>query len=152
MALNTSVIGRTTDNMDMELRHGQIMLGTRATTNTVKNTILAPLNGLTVLHISVSFIKIIFTEKAFTLGRTRENMRVTGKPIKCMAKVRSLGLTAESTLVNIVTIKRKDMGSFSGQMADAIGENGKAENNTARVHTLQALAKRDMESGEMEKE
>ena len=89
--------------------------------------------------------------KEFTSGQIKENSRATGKPIKCMAKEHLHGLTVESMLVNIATIRRKATESSCGPMAGAIEASGKAGNNTVKVLTLQVPAKRDTENGGMEK-
>ena len=140
------------DNMDTESKLGQIMPGMKETMSSVKNKTSVHLSGQTAPLTLENSTKTIFMVKEFTRGQTKENTRATGKPIKCMAKEHSHGLMEESMLVSIATIKRKAMVNSSGPMAGAIEASGKAENNMEKVHTSQVPAKKNTESGGMEKE
>ena len=92
----TLVIGKKTDRMAMELKHGQITPNMKEITSLAKNTALVLLNGLMVLLTLVNFSITIFMEKECILGQTIGDMKVSGVPIKCMEKEPLLGLMVES--------------------------------------------------------
>ena len=92
----TLVIGKKTDKMAMELKHGQITPNMKEITSLAKNTALVLLNGLMALLILVNFSITIFMEKECILGQTIEDMKENGALIKCMAKELSHGLMDES--------------------------------------------------------
>jgi hypothetical protein len=94
----------------------------------------------------------MFMEKVCILGLTTGNMKVNGKPIKCMGRALSLGLMAESTLESTPKIKRRGMVNLSGQMEDAIEVNGLMENNMEKEHISPVEVRRNMENGKRERE
>lgn len=152
MVQNTLVTGKMIDNMDTESKLGRIMPGMKETMSSVKNKTLVHLSGQTVPLTLENSTKTIFMGKEFTRGQIKENTRATGEPIKCMAKEHSHGLMEESMLVSIATIKRKGTVNSCGPMAGAIEASGKAENNMVKEHTSRVAAKKNTESGGMEKE
>ena len=92
----TLEIGKKTDKMAMELKHGLITLNMKVITNLAKSMELVHLNGQMVLLTLVNFSTTIFMEKECILGQTIGDMKVSGVPIKCMVKEPLLGLMVES--------------------------------------------------------
>lgn len=144
---NTLVIGKKTNNMVTESKHGLMLQSTKVIMSSERSTVSVLSNGLTALHILENSIVIISTEREFTLGPMQENMKGNGELTKCMARELSPGQTAVSILVSTLKIRRRAMVNSYGLMVDATGESGLTENNMARAHMLQVPVKRNMESG-----
>jgi len=121
---NISEIGKRTSNMDMELRHGQMLQNMKVIMNMEKNMELELLNGQMALLTLENFITIIFMEKECTHGQIIENMKVNGKQIKCTVKEHLHGLMGENILVNTQKTKRKDMENSSGLTEGVIEVSG----------------------------
>jgi hypothetical protein len=81
-----------------------------------------------------------------------DQVKVNGKPIKCMGRAHLLGLMAESTLESTPKIKRRGMVNLSGQMEDAIEVNGLMENNMEKEPISPVEVRRNMENGKRERE
>lgn len=150
MVPSTLAIGKKINNMDTVLRPGLMLPNMRVITSSERNTESAHSSGLMDLPTSESSTIIIFTGKEFTLGLTIASMRENGEPTRCMARAPLPGLTIEDTLVNTQMIRRGDTVSSYGLMVDAIGANGLTANSMAKELMLQALAKKNMESGKKE--
>ena len=90
------------------------------------------MNGLTKVFIMGIGQTTTLTVKENTDGQTAEFTLENGKIISCMEEGCILGLTAENTKVSILMIKRMDKDAIPGQMASAIMEGGKMENNTEK--------------------
>ena len=116
--------GEKIANMAMVLKVGLIMQSMRAIMNTVRNTELELLSGVTGHHILVSFIIITFMEKVSTPGPIIEFTKENGDQTKCMERVLSLGQMEENTSVNMLKIKREVMENSSGLMEGATEVNG----------------------------
>jgi len=124
MELSILETGKRIANTAMESKTGQIMPGMRATTNLERSIVLVLLSGLMALLTLVNSITTTSMERECTHGQTTENTRENGEPTRCTAKVPLPGLMAESTSESMPRIRRKATENSSGQMADAIEENG----------------------------
>jgi hypothetical protein len=146
-ALNTSEIGRKINNMATALKLGPIWRNTKAITSLVRNTVLGHSNGEIIQIMWVNFITTIFMVKDFILGLTAGSMKENGKQIRCMEREHSLGLMAGSILVSMLKIKKEATVNSSGQIDDAIEENGLMESNMAKEHMLLLRDLKNMENG-----
>ena len=91
MVLNIKEIGGKTNNMDMELKHGQMEQGMMGIMNMVKSTEQAHSNGLTIHNTLESSITITSMVKEYIHGQMGESTKESGETIKCMAKEHSHG-------------------------------------------------------------
>jgi len=79
-------------SVKMEFKLGQMDQDTKANTQTVKKTVRESSFGLIIHIMKDNFIKIIFKALEFIFGLMEENIKVSGKIIKCKVKAYSLGL------------------------------------------------------------
>ena len=63
----------------MVLKYGQMVPGMKGNTLKEKSMVVVNFIGPIILHMLVSFKKIIFTAKVYTYGVMRESLVVTGK-------------------------------------------------------------------------
>ena len=103
--------------------------------------VLVNLNGMMVLFMKDNIKQAILREMEHTIGLMENIIKDNGLIIRCMEKVCSTGMTVKSIKVcylkklikdNIKMIKRKDMGSFIGLMAEYIKDNGLMVYNTVK--------------------
>lgn len=71
-------IGKMINKMEMESNLGLTKLFIKDSTKMEKNTEKESLCGLMIAHIKVTFLKIIFTERVDTNGKTEEYLQVIG--------------------------------------------------------------------------
>ena len=67
-----------------------------------------------------------------------------------MVKVFSRGKTAKNTRATSLTTDAKDKECSPGKMAVSMKESGKKVSNTARVHLVVQMAKKELASGKTE--
>ena len=80
------------------------------------------------------------------------NITGSGKIIKCMVKVNSLGLMVEDTKGNMKMIKNMGKGRLFGQMAESMREAGKMGNKMELVFILEVTVKDVKVNGKKEEE
>ena len=80
-----------------------------------------------------------------------DSLRETGLTIRWKAEEYLLGQIIEDMRENILMIKKKDLVSFFGLMAESMKENGRMENNTGRENTHQHREKLKRVNGPKEK-
>jgi len=80
-----------------------------------------------------------------------DNMKVSGRTIRCMEKVHSSGQMEESMKENTSIKKNRVTVNSHGQMADAIRANGGMESKTEREFIVTKKVLKDQESGLMER-
>jgi len=124
----------------------------KANTLTVKSRVQASLVGKMDLLTTEDSTTTISMEKALTDGPIKDSLKVTGKTIKCMEKVSSLGMMVEHIKEIMKMIRNTVMVFSNGQTEEAIKVNGKTANNTAKAGTKVAKAKKNTEDGKKEKE
>ena len=149
--LSLSAIGLKIGNMALALRSGPTMPNLRAILNKERSTVWEPSDGTMAQSTSASFTTTISTGKAFTLGVTVGNMRVTGERIRCMEKACSLGPTAANTSASTETTRKRAMASLFGLMAGAIEVSGPMASRMAKEHMFRVAAKKSTGSGKTER-
>lgn len=152
MERGTKGIGEKTNSMDLELRPGLIMLGTRVTMNLARNMELEHSDGQITLCILENFTITTYMEREFTHGLMDVNTRENGVIIRCMVKAPLLGLMAESMLESMQMTKNTAMENSFGQILAATKEIGKMGNKMVKEFILRVRAKKNMENGKKEKE
>ena len=75
-------------------------------------------------------------EKVNINGQMEEFIKVNGKIINCMGKVYIHGLMVEDMKVSMNKTRSMDMEPITGQMANAMTDNGKMESSMERLDIL----------------
>jgi len=103
------------------------------------------------------FIQVIssimtFRDPELMFGLMRENMKVNGREIKCMARERPPGLMEGSMKDNMLKIRRKVKVLSSGLMAENTLDNGKKGNSTEEESTSHPVEIKELVNGLTERE
>lgn len=152
MELNIKDLGRMTNSMEQEKRHGQMELHMRGIMCLVKSMEEVHLYGQMDLFIMANFNIIILRELVNINGLMVDLITVIGKIIKCMDRVYSFGLMEEDMKENILKTKRQAMESFTGLMEENMQVNGDQESNMEEAHLQQLMDNKGRESGTMANE
>lgn len=136
MVQYTLEIGKKTNNMGMELRHGLMVQSMKEIMNMVKNMELAPSNMRMDHCTLVNSITIKFMARESTHGSMVADMRVNGELTKCTGKVPLPWLMVVNTLVNTLKTRDKVTENTYGSMARITKEIGLMANNMERAYIL----------------
>lgn len=129
-----------------------MVLSTRENTSKERNTEKVTSNGLMVQPILESSWTTTSMDKDTMYGPTEETTEGSGETTRWRVKVSSPGKTEESMKDNTMTIRRKDMESFHGQMDVNTKEIGTMESNMERGSISHQLALRRRVNGKTERE
>ena len=106
--------------------------------------------GPTAVNSKVTGKKIKSLDMVYTLGRMDECMKATGNKTICMVKDIINGRTAENTKDNTMTIGKMDMEFILTRTVDAIKECGRMVSSMERVFSLAPKAWLEKVNGKRE--
>jgi len=129
MVLSMRENGLKISNMVMERRSGQIMLAMKVNTKTAKSTAKDSFCGQMDRRIQVTFLRIIFTVKEFTRGRTVDGTADNGATIRCTDSESSLGRMAVNTKECTMKTKKKVEACLLGLTTASTTDSGRTANS-----------------------
>ncbi|CAD8070930.1 unnamed protein product [Paramecium sonneborni] len=146
------VNGQMINNMEMELKPGQIILFSKDYIKWGRNMVMENFNGKMVLNIQEILIIIQSKVMENTLGLMVENILDLGRIIKWMVKEYLHGQMEEDIRVNIKMIKKMDKENLNGLMEEFIVGNGRMENNMELEFIQENQILKNKEFGNLVKE
>lgn len=124
MVLFIPEIGLKISKKVTELKLGPMEQDTTASIKMDKKMDLENSYGLMVLASKEISIRTILTEEELTTGLIKDSILESGKIIRCMAQVFSLGMMVENIMESILMTKKKVKVSLNGPMERNTRENG----------------------------
>lgn len=141
MGRSMRATGSTTNNMEKEKRSGLMVHNMKVTTKVARKTDMVSSCGLINQAIPVNSTKTIFMVKASIAGRMDESTTVNGLKIKCKDVGYLLGRMVDGMRVNITMTKKKVVVASSGLMAAAMTGIGGQVIKRALAYTIMPRAK-----------
>ena len=152
MAVNTKVIGKKINKMEMDLKVGLMVRCMKGSMCWVKNMEEGNSLGQMNLLTRESSLTTTFMEEGFMSGPMEGGSRVIGRIIRWKGKVFSLGLTVEGMKGIIMMTKNRGKGHLSGPMAEDMWDCGIMESNMGLANILLLMEAAEMENGNKARE
>ena len=135
MELNTKDTGKTIYSMDMESKHGLMVLATKGIIRKARSTVKVPTFGLMAPDMWVIGLTTRSMGKESIPGLMAGHTRGPGRITICMGKGTTAGAMAVNMRVNTTWTRSMGMGSTIGQMAGGTKATGRTVNSTVKAST-----------------
>lgn len=149
--------GRTTSNMGMGRKHGQMGHTTKASTRRARSTGGGSWCSQMAPCMKANLTIMTFTESEFMFGLITENTRASGRETRCTGRARRRGLTGahitESMMCSDLamrTIRSTVTVPSFGVTGGSTSESGERENSTGRGFSSSRTESRRKENGLMD--
>ena len=128
--------GRKINNMEMEWKHGLMVLSIEGTMLRERRTVMESSCGQMDQHMKEHFQTTISMVEEFMCGLIKDVMKVNGSTIRCMDEVFLLGAMGVSMKENISMIRNKEKECSHGLMEGNMMESGSMVSSMGKVFII----------------